>query len=244
MAFPSSSSRRSQLSEMTSDSVQGLRAGDVASLQAELRRRDVGEMQPQSRRRSSNHSQNRAPVFNRPAVFDRQLSSGQLSSERERRKPRSRRAASNASRTSTVLSLNQNKQSRYRDNDPVSRSANLSSPVTPRSGNKADEAFHGSPLRRWCRFLEKISSRNSIPSQSSSIRAREWLIALAVIVWIKWAVGLGGWSGKSSMMTYHGVTAKNVPHRQRIPSIVRRHGSPEALAINSIASSAFAVVFS
>jgi alpha-1,3-glucosyltransferase len=94
----------------------------------------------------------------------------------------------------------------------------VSSPATPRSGDRPDETVHDSPLRRWCRFLEKISSRNAMSGQASSLKSREWLIALAVIVWIKWAVGLGGWSGMSSMHTIldmtdftHACTGKGYP---------------------------------
>jgi hypothetical protein len=179
-SLPRSTSRQSLASN------NGLRARDLHRLQAQLdeHEHDIQRHQEQERsshersyalrRRTSVTSANAShySYTSRPSLqpADRQHSSGYLRERQERPAPasRSRRTASNASKSSTILSAGLRDHS-WQDG----------------------AATHSSPLRRWCRLVEK-SCRGSGTPQS----AKEWAVAVACIVWIKWAVGIGGWSGK------------------------------------------------
>lgn len=203
--LPSSSSRQSLSSQS------GLRARDLHRLQAQLereelpphreQREDVEERSHRGKRRSSVNSAGPShySYTSRPSLQpnDRQLSNGYLKDRHQHQQqqqyqqaPRSRRTASNASKSSTILSAglkSQNwheKASGHNTGRPAIR-LRASSPL------KLDAIqTHNSPLRRWCRVVEK-SCRGSSRDQS----LKEWAIAVATIAWIKWAVGIGSWSG-------------------------------------------------
>lgn len=204
-ALPSSSSRRSLASNGG-----GLRARDLHRLQDELQRSELPAHQEQreyddghrlqSRRRLSVNSAGAShhSYASRPSLQpnDRQLSGG-YSKDRYQQKhhpssheqpPRSRRTASNASRTSTILSAGLKRQNWSGGHDTGRPGIRLraSSPLNL----EQLQPHHDSPLRRWCRVVEK-SCRGSAGQQ----KAKEWAIAFATIVWIKWAVGIGSWSG-------------------------------------------------
>lgn len=201
--LPSSSSRQS----LSSNS--GLRARDLHRLQAELHRDELpahqeqreyeDEQRPKSKRRTSVNSAGLShySYTSRPSLQpnDRQLSGGyskdrQQQQQQHQQAPyaqpsRSKRTASNASRTSTVLSAGLKGQTNAHDAGRPAIRLRAPSPL------KLDELqTHDSPLRRWCRTVEK-SSRGSSKQQ----RVKESAVAVATIVWIKWAVGIGSWSG-------------------------------------------------
>lgn len=204
-ALPSSSSRHSLASNGG-----GLRARDLHRLQDELQRSELSayqeqreygdEPRPQGKRRLSVNSAGAShySYASRPSLQpnDRQLSGG-YSRDRHQQKhnhlsheqpARSRRTASNASRTSTILSAGLKSQNRGVGHETERPGIRLraSSPL------KLEHlpAHHDTPLRRWCRMVER-SCRGS-PGQQ---KAKEWAIAVATVVWIKWAVGIGSWSG-------------------------------------------------
>jgi hypothetical protein len=202
-SLPRSTSRQSLASN------NGLRARDLHRLQAQLDEHEYDIQRHQEQERSSHErsyaSKRRTSVTSanashysytsRPSLqpADRQHSSGYLRERQERPAPasRSRRTASNASKSSTILSAGLRDHSwqdgaATRDAHPAIKLRASSSYI------KLDDLqTHSSPLRRWCRLVEK-SCRGSGTPQS----AKEWAVAVACIVWIKWAVGIGGWSGK------------------------------------------------
>lgn len=163
--------------------------------------------------RSASYRDATAPLL-RPS--DRQLSGGagslpvnntdnNLNSAYPR--PRSKkRTSSEASRTSTVLSANRyQRTSRDRvtslnNTQPVhsDNTKAVSSPVETRKRSVGTPILpHDSPIRRWVRLVEKAATAN-VGSIAPPSRARyiESTIAIGTLVWIKWAVGLGGWSGR------------------------------------------------
>ncbi|KAK9897791.1 glycosyltransferase family 57 protein [Cystobasidium minutum MCA 4210] len=212
--LPSSSSRQS----LSSNS--GLRARDLHRLQRELQRDELPEHQEEQDYQNEHHNKGKRrssvnsagpshySYTSRPSLQpnDRQLSSGYLRDrpqQHQQQPVRSRRTASNASKTSTILSAGLKSQSRQNKSSlqdagrPAIR-LRASSPL------KLDEVqTHDSPLRRWCRLVEK-SCRGSYREQ----KAKEWAIAVAVIVWVKWAVGIGSWSGKGYPPLYGDMEAQ------------------------------------
>lgn len=218
----------------------GLRARDVRQLQAELGRLEDRQQYEdaqrtaakQQRRLSQNsHTSTHTARSRLLQPGDRQLSTGSgvpgrsfshqhqrdetpsSSSIRKRRSP-----GSNASRTSTVLSAGARRSTR-RGGDRYLEAPLASSSAAATSQEYSPSRIHGtvqhdSPLRRWCRLVEK-TTRPSAASYAASAGARswhdaypEWAIAIAVIVWIKWAVGLGGWSGKGHPPLYGDLEAQ------------------------------------
>lgn len=207
--LPSSSSRQS----LSSNS--GLRARDLHRLQTELERQELPQHQeepayqdehrPKGKRRTSVNSAGPShySYTSRPSLQpnDRQLSSGYLKDrqhqqhqthqpQQQQQAVRSRRTASNASKTSTILSAGLKSQ-RWHSKSSLQDAGRPAIRLRASSPLKLDELqTHDSPIRRWCRVVEK-SCRGSYRNQ----KAKEWAIAVAVIVWIKWAVGIGSWSG-------------------------------------------------
>ena len=186
---------------MLSDGASGLRARDVASLQANLRRQEAEMEEQRSLRepaRITRRLSNQSSSSQHRPVVNRQMSDGMVKERntKQREDPRARRALSNASLTSTVLSAGRQTTHTY---DSLAGGkhdkSDLPRPAKARLGGTSrvrleDSKIYDSPVRRWCRFIEKTRKSNT-PAE----KAKEWAIALASIVWIKWAVGLGGWSG-------------------------------------------------
>lgn len=192
----------------------GLRARDLNRLQAELEkdenRRRLQEQQDASirikgkRRLSANsaatshHSYASRPFTLQPG--DRQSSNGYLQDYRSQQQhhlapTRSRRTASNASHTSTILSSGAYPARKASVAGSRKSAQNgQSTPKLPASSLRKLDGIqpHDSPLRRWCRLVEK-TSKGSVIRQ----RSKKWAVAIGLVVWIKWTVGLGGWSGES-----------------------------------------------
>lgn len=196
----STSSRRSASSNV------GLRARDVARHEAELARQQQYEQeQLQQQQQQRWHNETRLP--SRPSQMGRQSSLGGLH-EATGTSTRSRRAASNASRTSTVLSgagaRGKQKASGTSLTTPYEEPASRTRGKSPgRTTLSGETPLHDSPLRRWCRLVEKTSQAGKVTLASSSAKKRlfwdhqrEWAIAVSSIVFVKWTVGLGGWSGR------------------------------------------------
>lgn len=222
--------------QTSSSNASGLRAREIRQLQSEvghLEEQEARQQAAKQRRRLSQNSHTSTHTARSRMLQpgDRQLSSGSgnpgraglqhlaqqqqqhedpsSSTLRKRRSP-----ASNASRTSTVLSAGAGAR------EPASRVSSttrgegyLEAPTTSQMGHpvpRSQAQLHDSPLRRWCRLVEKTtrSSASTLNARNWRDAYREWLIALAVIVWIKWAVGLGGWSGKGHPPLYGDLEAQ------------------------------------
>lgn len=144
-------------------------------------------------------------------------------------RPKSKkRTSSDASRTSTVFSAGkavyrQRRQahpleSTSRDRDfgkhrlTPEEDATDKQTDTARARRPDADSGHESPIRRWVRLVEKASKALWTPASSrdTSPRSRmtEWAIALCVLFWIKWAAGLGGWSGKDHPPLYGDMEAQ------------------------------------
>lgn len=177
---------------------------------------------PPRPRRTSNHSTSSHHYRQAPMLQPqgRQLSSGSIPSQQQQQynaweppqrshathERRTKRSGSNVSRTSTVLSAGLARRAVAAAaaavdeprTQPGSQSAigqNLHA-FDPRRYLRDQDGHSGarpqdSPLRRWVRLIEKTGRR-----ETKRGHAREWAVALAAIVWVKWAVGIGGWSGK------------------------------------------------